>query len=343
MEEGKKLLADAQRTSPDNADVLMGLSYLALLEGNLDEVKRLLDKAVISDPTRADAWVLKGEAHRLQKQYPESLAAYQRALDLQSGNVLAQLGRASTLLDQGEWDKAIAAIDVVRKVLPNLPQANYLRAQALFEKKDFRGALESLQDVLKVMPKDMSTFLLLGQVHSALGNLIQAEDFLTRFVADQPQHLEARKLLADTELKLKSPEKAITVLIPALEQAPDDAQVLALLGSAMEEFNTTLTLGQQETISLLEQVWEKNPKNVNVGFLLTRHYLSLTENLFRKRQLGRSGTGCARQSPELRHCRVMLGMLSGTSCARPTGFRSDCRMGGAERSAAKPIVFARSG
>jgi tetratricopeptide (TPR) repeat protein len=232
LEAARKTLATAQATDPDNPDVLMGFTYLALQEGNLAEAKRQLDKVVVSNPDRVEAWVFKGELHRLQKQYPESLAAYQRALDLQPGNILARLGLAAVFLDQGEWDRAITELDAVRAVLPDLPQANYLRAQALFQKKELAGALEALQQVLQVAPRYLPAFLLLGQVQYAQGQLPQAEDWLTRFVAAQPQHLGARKLLADIELQLKQPAEAIKVLEPALAQAPDDPQVLALLGGA---------------------------------------------------------------------------------------------------------------
>ncbi len=223
----------ALRVDPGNVDALTGAARLAVVQDkDYATAATFIDRALQSDPGRPEIWVYKGELGLLQQRYPESLEAYQRALELQPDNLFALLGRAQINSLQGKWDQALADIDKVEQTAAQLPSAHYLRAQALFNKKDLQGAQEAAEQVLKIAPDDPNTLLLLGYVYFAQNQINQADQVLTRLIQQQPQHLPARKLLAAAKLQLDQPAQAIEVLNPALAQAPQDRNLLILLGSA---------------------------------------------------------------------------------------------------------------
>ncbi|MCP5158188.1 MAG: PEP-CTERM system TPR-repeat protein PrsT [Gammaproteobacteria bacterium] len=228
----KTSLDQALERQPDDPDALLGMSQLALLNRNYSEAEAFASKASERNPQDVRPWFIKVRLHRLQNDDPAALKALQRILDLQSGNAAALLERAQILIAQGKQGDAFADVEMVRKRQPNLPEANYLRGNLLFQKKDLVAAQEALLQVLKVAPEHPGAQFLLGSINYEQGNLGQADQYLTSFINRLPGYLPARLLLAATQLKLEKPGQAIDTLIPALAQTPDDAQLLALLGSA---------------------------------------------------------------------------------------------------------------
>ena len=228
----KTSLDRALKLQPDDPDALLGMSQLALVNRNYSEAETFASRASERDPRDTRPWFVKVRLHRLQNDDPAALKALQQILERQPQNAAALLERAEILIGQGKQDEAMADVEVVRKRQPNLPEANYLRGSLLFQKKDLIAAQDALLQVIKVVPDHPGSLFLLGSINYELGNLALAEQYLTTFVSRLPGYLPARLLLAAAQLKLEKPRPAIDTLIPALAQAPNDAQLLALLGSA---------------------------------------------------------------------------------------------------------------
>jgi putative PEP-CTERM system TPR-repeat lipoprotein len=231
-DEARTNFTEALKLNPDNITAMLGNAQLALMAGELTQAMVTIDKALTINSGSPEAWLMKGEVLRLQKNYPESVAAFQKVLELQPNNWLARIGRVQSLLAQGELDKALAEVETVRKAYPHLPQANYLYGFIMLQKNNLAAAQEALQQVMKVAPEHLPSQFLLGLLNYQQNNLQQAQDYLARILKRQPENLQARKLLAATEMKLNNPKQAIELLDTGLSQAPQDAGLLALLGSA---------------------------------------------------------------------------------------------------------------
>ncbi len=61
-------------------------------------------------PLRYQACYHLGRALLLQQRYPEAIAAFEQAQELDLGNAMAQMGLGQTYLAQGQYDKALAAL-----------------------------------------------------------------------------------------------------------------------------------------------------------------------------------------------------------------------------------------
>lgn len=232
-EQGRKLLASARAASPDNIDMLVGFTQLALKQGDLSEVNARLEQLTAKNPKRVDVWVTDGEVKRWQKHYAEALASYEKALALQPANLLAWLGKGSIFLEQQNWGQALQAADTVLAALPNLAEALYLRALALYRQQNVPAARETLQRSIQVAPEYLPAWLLLGQIEYKLDHVDQARDLVRHVVERQPNHSGSRKLLAAIELKRNQPDEALKALQGIPEKtAASDPEALLLLGNA---------------------------------------------------------------------------------------------------------------
>lgn len=230
VDSARAKLNEALSLQPENVDALVAMARLDANDKNYQEADRRIDKVLVLQPENFDALLIKAELSRLQKKLPEAVSLYTQVISKRPRELRALLGRAEANFEQKNFDAALADVNAVRNIRSDLPPANYLRGRILLVQKNLPGAQEALLDVLRFAPEHWPSYLLLGAIALQQGNLEQAQSYLSRFVAAQPSNLHARKLLAATEMKLKNPKKAIEVL--EQEKANDDAQYLALLGSA---------------------------------------------------------------------------------------------------------------
>ena len=161
-----------------------------------------------------DVHTLQHELERLQKRYPEAIAAFDKVLARNPKELRALVGRGETRLTQGDADGALADGEAARRLRSNLPAANFLRGRVLLAKKNLPAAQEALLEVLRFVPDHLPSQLLLGAIAFQNNNLEQADAYLSRYVAAVPNQLPARKLLAGTAMKLKQPKRAIDLLAP---------------------------------------------------------------------------------------------------------------------------------
>lgn len=221
----------ALKLDANSEEAWLGQTRAALLQKDSNAATQV-DELVKRFPQSADAWILKGELHRLRSEFPSGAEAFQKALALEPENVNALLGEAIMLIAQKKYEEGGKHVETVLRLVPRHPVANYLKGLAAFQQSKFAPAEEALQQTLAVAPNYVPAHLLLGAIQYSKGNLEEAADSLKRFLAASPEHLPARKLYAATQLRLKQPDRAIETIDVALKQNSNDPQLLSLLGSA---------------------------------------------------------------------------------------------------------------
>lgn len=82
----RRLLERAVRSDPSLAGAWSDLGYVLLRQGAPDEGLRALDRALAIDPQMAAAWYNRGLLHYRQKDWPAAVADLDRALELAPGN-----------------------------------------------------------------------------------------------------------------------------------------------------------------------------------------------------------------------------------------------------------------
>lgn len=215
-----------------SSDALLGRVRAAIYQQRIDDAQQQVDDLVKRFPRLAEAWLLKGEIHRMRAEPQRALEAYQHVINVEPDNVNGYIGHAMMLISQQKYAEATKDLDVLTQKVPQHPMVHYLKGLSAFQQGKMEAAKESLQRVELIAPNYAATNLLMGAIQYNENQLESAAESLKRFLGAVPEHLPARKLYAATMLKLNQPARAIEILDVVAKQAQDDAQLLALLGSA---------------------------------------------------------------------------------------------------------------
>jgi tetratricopeptide (TPR) repeat protein len=124
-----------------------------IVEGEHERAIEVLRELLAREPSNEHASYYLGAAHFERAEYPESLAAYVRALQLAPTFLGAMIGSGHTLRMLGRYEQAI----------------------------------RMAQEVLRLAKDDPDALFLLGTCHFAIGNKDAAEKALERFLATRPE------------------------------------------------------------------------------------------------------------------------------------------------------------
>ena len=129
-------------------DALTDLGGLCWQEGDYDEARRLLERAIAIEPTFRKAWLNLGLVHGSRGDDAAALEAFRSAVRVDPGSVQARNVLAEQLLARGLVDEAVSTMEeAVRRHRQN-PNANLGLAKALVEARQGARALRHLERVL---------------------------------------------------------------------------------------------------------------------------------------------------------------------------------------------------
>lgn len=305
--EAKTAYEQALKLKADAPLALVGLAKIAYFNKDVEGATRLIDQAVSKNPQNTEALVAKAELLRAQNKNDEALAAYDMALKIKPDHVQNHIAKANLDISMRRFDDAAKEIDAARKLAPSAPMVTYAQALLDFTQEKHKPALEAIQQVLKVAPDHMPSVLLAGAIQYALGANEQAEQYVKRYMEANPGNVYASKLLASIMLKNNDPQRALSVLNPAIQQARGtDPQLLSLAGEsymrsrdfpkATEYFEKASALSPQTPMlrtalgmsklaqgenasgmAELEMASNMDTKNAQPGMLLVMNHLRMKE------------------------------------------------------------------
>jgi putative PEP-CTERM system TPR-repeat lipoprotein len=224
--------------SPDSARARLGLADALARPGGFDAALAEIEKVLKATPGDAHAWALKGRILGQRGEYRNASSAFTEARKHAAGQftafeystLLAALVEAS--LATGDVKVARSALGALAERAPDVPLVHLLSARIAMAEQNYSLAVTEAQKVVTAAPTHPMGKLVLGAALLANGNLHQAEAQLAELVKLAPENNEARKLLADTYLRLQRPEVAMQVLAPTRQSGTADPQVEAMLGWA---------------------------------------------------------------------------------------------------------------
>lgn len=191
--------------APKDAKKAYEKGLQALLKSKPDDASKEFEKAVLSYPKYADAWMNLGKARLQLKAVQPAREAMLKAIECDPKLVTPYIDLGLIAAQEGKWADAGAYLDKGLKLDPvDFPQAWYISAAANFNLKKFDAAEKSAREALKVDPRranprtDYLLGLILAEKHdypaaaeqfrTYLKNSPNAPDFST--VKDQLGQLE---------------------------------------------------------------------------------------------------------------------------------------------------------
>lgn len=230
-EQSQTSLNAALQADPGFGPALIQQARQKAGQRDFDGAMALVDDVLAKDPRSVDGWKIKGDLQLYAyAKMDDALASYRKALAVQPDFLSGHVSVISILLQQEKLTETQAQIDQLKTFAPNHAQTKYLEARLAFQKKDYTGARELSQQVLKTAPKNVQALQLAGAVELQLNSLVQAEDYLGKAVQFAPELVSARRLLITTYLRSGQAAKALAALQPALSKEPIHPDFLAIAG-----------------------------------------------------------------------------------------------------------------
>ena len=140
----------------------------------------------------------------------------------QSADLAAKAQQDKEAMAAGRFDDAATLYGAIVRALPNEPGMHMNLGMALFMGKRAQDAIPHLQTALKLKPDLLPASLFLGAAYAELGRSAKAVEPLQRFVAAQPDHHDARQMLADALLAIERWGPAAQHYRVLAQQAPED-------------------------------------------------------------------------------------------------------------------------
>lgn len=200
----------------------VGLGRLALLDGDLDRARELLEQAAslhreferlsetrdwptltrlaeeIVDRRPTDATMVLNLAgiYRIQSRFEEAHATLDRALKVRPDDSRFLCARAETYLAQGEFDRSLTAARSALDIQPGIVRGLVVRGRARLMLRRYAEAELDLRQVADQLPEDAANLFALGEALRLQGKTSEAIAAYGRVLELKPGFPNAERMLA---------------------------------------------------------------------------------------------------------------------------------------------------
>lgn len=258
---------EAVRLDPANSALKLELAVGYLHRNRYEEMDRLVDEIIKSDPTYLKAYQLKALGLRVRGRNAEAIEPLNQAIKLDPGESLHYLELASIQLRLDDLDTAMQilehALDDVTNRLDVFRALGelYLRQAAEIQKRGKKAKLpEAPLEMLKLgtqeFPDDTQLLNLHGDLLAVHGRLEEAIDVYTRLEELNPDDLELQKKLAISLVSTGDRTKAIALLEDIAGRRPDNYRLWFYLAELHQQETNT-----DRALECYQRAIDVNPKN----------------------------------------------------------------------------------
>jgi tetratricopeptide (TPR) repeat protein len=289
IDEAVKLLKDKD----DSKRLAQALVLRARMNEDEDAKFADFDAAVKADPTNADALQARARMYQDKGQNEKAIADLKAAVDLIKDDFASLATLAEQMTNAKQYDEALKLCDRVIKGSPKETLGYTLRARVRVLKDDDKGALEDLNEALKLDSNDVLALLFRSDLYDRTGKKEEAKADLDKAVRLRPDvpgvilskaQFNARlgnfaDAIRDVQLLLRSdprnkdfrlqmavllqadkrPRRAIEVLTSLIEDDPKDADLYRTRGDALLSVNK-----HAEAIKDYEEALKIDPEDTGV-------------------------------------------------------------------------------
>jgi tetratricopeptide (TPR) repeat protein len=226
-------LQAALTQDPKNASAMTGLANVYLKTGRPQPATELLERAIVSVPSFEPAFLL-GSAYSSQERYEEAVMAFQRAIQLDSGQaeVYYQLAQALGKLNRNE--ERTQALQHFRK----------LKEKSQKNEEDIRRAARLIEEARPFVDR---------------GELVQALQLLQQAHSIQPDSGDILFRLAGLQYDLRQYTAARNSVTEAIARTYDEWNYYFLLGLIEKDVNRL-----DQSHRALEKASQLNPTSADV-------------------------------------------------------------------------------
>jgi tetratricopeptide (TPR) repeat protein len=218
-----EILRSANEKSPDDEEIRIALAMRLAYPEALEVLEAGTDH---EDPQiAAGAWTDLGGYYAHWEKFDESIASFERALELFESPTPALLFAMADALVRGrQFDRALQIADEMTVV----PHRELVRGRVYFEQRQFGLALEHLSEGLKLWPDNAVARHLAAVASEHLGEFDRAIEEYRYVMRIDAGATDARVRLARLHLAEGASNLALTALRHSLSQHPPSAEATLL-------------------------------------------------------------------------------------------------------------------
>jgi len=163
----------AQGIEPDSEEVVLNLARLYAETGDMDRAMKVIEAVRIADRTPKMEAAL-GAAYMQAKRTKDAIAAYQRAADMEPGDVRTLSALAQALLDDNQFDEALKQFKEVADADPEDSSALVHIAEIQRRQGKYEDALTTIRKARKKEPDNLEAGYNEGLLLDVLGRYDEA-------------------------------------------------------------------------------------------------------------------------------------------------------------------------
>lgn len=228
----KALLTEALATKPDYVPALLADIRETAANKDALSARSKIDTVLAKNPNDPEALYLNGALYSADGDSAKAIEQYRKAIDAKPAYIAAHTAVITSLLQANKPDDALKQLDRLRAIAPKHTQTYFLDAQLNYQRKEYKLARESVQQLLRSSQNNPMSLQLAGAIEYQLRSYLQAEIYLTKALQIAPGLPLARQLLVSSHLRSGQPGKALEALQPVLTRIDQDATLLGLAGEA---------------------------------------------------------------------------------------------------------------
>ena len=272
---GVENLASLAKSPAEKADTEVVRSYLMGEMGQPAAQLQALDKALAILPTSVDALVEKARIRYASKDYEaaedllsQALIALPRTdnMTLQRMEVLQAM--ASTLSRQNRSGEAMIYSKLIAEANPKAQEIQNEFEQGIEKLK--AGDLKNAEEVFSRLYLNNNARLagsVLGLIRFQQGDYEKAMQFFEDTIDPETASPELLRAYAESQLRMRHPEQALTTIQANVNQHPDDPDLLGVYGLALLATGKT-----QEGMEQLKRALSIDPQRVRLKLALATAY-----------------------------------------------------------------------
>jgi tetratricopeptide (TPR) repeat protein len=180
-------MARAVSYRPDDAEAYLQRGRLFYEKDQYPQAIAAFDKALELDPRNVEALADRGQARFLNEDAEGALRDYDAALEIDPKFALPYLRAGVVRHNQREYDRALANYTKAIELDPLDPRAWYFRGLVKEEKKDYRGALKDYDKAREINPRNNDYRNRLALMQKELNDTESAIENWTKATRVDPQ------------------------------------------------------------------------------------------------------------------------------------------------------------
>lgn len=214
-----------------SAPAKVGFARLALAGNDVDKAAQLTREALAAEPGNGEFWGFQGQLDEARGDSAKAEESYGKAIELRRFNQFERARRVWIRLSLGKLDAAREDVKVLRRQFPDHFLTHFAQGLLFFKEQKLEDAQLEFEHTAKLNEGYVDAFYFLGVTRFLMGHLPSAQESLTRYNTLMPNTVRGTTMMALIRFKQNDLAEAAKLLLPVLEQFPDNVQALRLMGN----------------------------------------------------------------------------------------------------------------